>query len=136
MPISDISRAVPANAFRANAQAASATTENGRQEVPASGNASPPAARGRALPEAANTAPTPQDTEKAVEVVQEFLQSTSRSLQFKVDESSGVEVVTVLDGETGEVIRSFPSEEVIASARYIAENSPDAALGILLDKES
>ena len=42
-----------------------------------------------------------------------------RNLQFTVDEDTGIDVVKVIDTETEEVIRQFPSEEVLAIARAL-----------------
>jgi flagellar protein FlaG len=39
------------------------------------------------------------------------------SLDFQVDEDTGIHVVKVLDTDTKEVIRQFPSEEILAIAK-------------------
>ncbi|GAB5453018.1 MAG: hypothetical protein Hals2KO_33460 [Halioglobus sp.] len=135
MSISEISKAGPALVVSTGIQTGAAANDGGRQKVSPGGNASPPAAQ--SLPAGqAPVAPTPRDTEKAVEIVEEFLQAHSRSLQFEVDEQSGMEILTVRDGETGEVVRRFPSDEVVASARYIAENTADVTSGVLINNES
>lgn len=104
-----------------------ATSEKQRQDVPVSGKVSP----AEADSEAQKT-----ETLQAVEKISEFTQSVSRDLEFKVDVSSGTSVVTVRDRATDEVIRQMPSEEVIAMARFIAEQAPDSAVGIFMDQES
>lgn len=38
---------------------------------------------------------------------------TQRKLEFSIDEDSGRNVVKVIDSDSGEVIRQFPSEEVL-----------------------
>jgi flagellar protein FlaG len=48
-------------------------------------------------------------------------------LSFRVDESSGRTVITVLDATTREIVRQIPSEEVLALARAIETS------GALLD---
>jgi len=58
----------------------------------------------------------------AVAQINEHMQNVERTLQFTIDESSGKDVVTVLDKKTEEIIRQFPSEEVLVIARQIAEN--------------
>lgn len=45
---------------------------------------------------------------------------SQRNLEFSVDTDSGRDVVKVLDGESGDVIRQFPSEDVLKLARAAA----------------
>ncbi len=97
-----------------------------RQEAASSGNISP-----QETPAAAE----PEVVLQAIAVVEAYLQDQSRNLQFQVDDESGLSIVSVLDGETGEIIRQFPSEAIVASARFIAENIPDQLTGLLLDKQ-
>ena len=133
MSISEISIVGQVFGRSASAQSGAAQSEPERQILSPSGNTSPPAAQ-PAQREATEEA-SPELTEQAIATVQELLQSQARSLQFEVDDESGVDIVTVLDGDTGEVIRRFPADEVVASARFIAESMPDAASGILLDEQ-
>ena len=44
-----------------------------------------------------------------------------KGLAFKVDENSGQAVVTVLDRDTGDVIRQMPSEEALKLAEKLSE---------------
>ena len=133
MSISEISRTGQTIGFTTAGQNG-APAEAERQVVSPSGNASPLSGQSQAANDAPAAA-SPELTEKAVAIVEEFLQSHSRSLQFEVDDESGMEILTVLDGETGEIIRRFPADEVVASARYIAENTADVTTGVLLDQE-
>jgi len=102
------------------------TSEKQRQDVPVGGKVLPPPADSEAQT---------VETLKAVETISEFTQHMSRNLEFKVDVDSGTAVVTVRDRETEEVIRQFPSEEVVAMARFIAEQSPESVTGLLVDQE-
>ena len=104
-----------------------AVTEKQRQDVPLSGKVSPAEGDSEALN---------AETLQAVETISEFTQSVSRDLEFEVDGSTGTSIVTVKDRETDEVIRRFPSEEVVAMAQYIAEQAPDSAVGLFMDQES
>ena len=133
MSISEITTVGQVTGRSAATQSVMAVAEPERQVLSPGGNASPPAAR--AEPREASTEASPEVTEQAIAMVKELLQSQARSLQFEVDEQSGVDIVTVLDGDTGEVIRRFPSDEVVASARFIAENMPDVVSGLLLDEQ-
>jgi flagellar protein FlaG len=58
--------------------------------------------------------------------INNYVQNLQRSLLFTVDEESGKDVVTVLDTETEEVIRQYPSEEVLVIARRLAEQGDEA----------
>jgi flagellar protein FlaG len=67
--------------------------------------------------------------QSAVTQINDYMQNVERSLQFTVDEGSGKDVVTVLDKKTDEIIRQFPSEEVLNIARRITEQK-DAAINL------
>jgi flagellar protein FlaG len=62
-----------------------------------------------------------ESLQSAVAQINDYMQHVERSLQFTIDEASGKDVVTVLDKKTEEIIRQFPSEEVLVIARQIAE---------------
>jgi flagellar protein FlaG len=62
-----------------------------------------------------------ESLQAAVAQLNHYMQNVERSLQFTIDEDSGKDVVTVLDKKTEEIIRQFPSEEVLVIARQIAE---------------
>lgn len=66
-----------------------------------------------------------ESLQNAVAQINEHMQKLERSLQFTIDEGSGKEVVTVLDKNTEEIIRQFPSEETLVIARQIAEQKDD-----------
>lgn len=59
--------------------------------------------------------------EQALKSVSGYVQNISRELNFSVDEDLNRSIVTVLDEETGEIIRQIPSEEMLELARHIAE---------------
>ena len=62
----------------------------------------------------------------AVSNINDYVQNLQRSLQFTVDEVSGKDIVTVLDKDTDEVIRQYPSEEVLEIARRLKEEKDNA----------
>jgi len=66
-----------------------------------------------------------ESLQSAVAEINDHMQNLERSLQFTVDDGSGKEVVTVLDKNTKEIIRQFPSEEVLIIARQLAEQKDD-----------
>jgi flagellar protein FlaG len=99
---------------------------NQRQEVSQSGKVSPQQTEPKIDAE---------DVAKAVSEISDYVQNISRDLQFQVDKQTGSTIVTVLDHETKEVIRQIPTEEVVAMARFIAENAPDPVKGLLMNGE-
>lgn len=62
--------------------------------------------------------------EVAVTATREQLGLTSTNLKISIDDQSGKTVVKVVDGDTDEVIRQIPSEEMLSISRR---------LGALLD---
>lgn len=66
-----------------------------------------------------------EELRDAVRQINEHVQNLQRTLQFTVDEESGKDVVTVLDSETDEIIRQYPSDEVLLIARYLAEHQEE-----------
>ena len=83
---------------------------------------SKPVARQGIAAATGGTAPpaTIGDVKKAVNQLNEFLQSLRRDLQFSVDEGSGSTIVKVIDSNTGELIRQIPPEEILAVSRAMA----------------
>ena len=61
--------------------------------------------------------------------LQEFLNSSQRDVEFSVEPDTHVQVVTVRDTLTGQVIRQFPNEDVIRVVRNLT-----AQQGTLLDE--
>jgi flagellar protein FlaG len=57
----------------------------------------------------------------AVKQLNQHIQLVRRELQFSIDEDSGDSVITVLDRQTGEIIRQIPNEEALAFARRLDE---------------
>jgi flagellar protein FlaG len=70
--------------------------------------------------------------ERASRVVAELerLAPPNASLRFRVDAESQQIVVSVVDAETGDVLRQIPSEEALAIAKSLAETGT----GIVSDK--
>jgi len=55
----------------------------------------------------------------AAKQIQGYLKESGRNLNVSVDESTGYYVARVVNPETGEVVRSLPSEETLRIARSI-----------------
>ena len=67
----------------------------------------------------------------AVQSANAYVQSVSSSLQFSLDQDSGRTVVKMVDTETAEVLRQFPSEEMLAISKSI-----DRMQGLLINREA
>lgn len=76
--------------------------------------------------------PTSEQLKQAVNEINRALQQSNRALEFSVDDDTDRLVVRLKDGETGETIRQFPSDETLAIARYIA----DVQQGLLISQKA
>lgn len=56
---------------------------------------------------------------QATEKINQTIRMMNSNLQFTVDQDTGMDVVKVVDIESKEVIRQFPSEEVLAIAKAL-----------------
>ena len=65
----------------------------------------------------------PQDLEAAVENLREFVSDMQRELQFSVDEDSGRTIITVIDSDSGKIIRQIPPEEILQIARSVSDGA-------------
>ncbi len=59
------------------------------------------------------------DLKNSVEHINQTIQSLDHSLVFAVDQDSGTHVVKVIDTKTKDVIRQFPSQDVIELAKAL-----------------
>lgn len=77
--------------------------------------------------------PSPQEVQQAVKNINLALRaSRNTALQFSFDPGSRTTVVKVVDTESGELIRQFPSETALA----IAESIDSFQKGLLLGQEA
>ncbi|MDR1228002.1 MAG: flagellar protein FlaG [Azoarcus sp.] len=76
-----------------------------------------------------------QSVRESVEKLNEFIRPYVTSLQFSIDKDAGKFVVKILDTETKEVIKQFPSEKVLALAKALAEamSKPE---GLLVEQDA
>jgi flagellar protein FlaG len=72
-----------------------------------------------------------QALELATQRIREYLNSSSATLEFSIDQHSGRPLLRVIDLETGQLIRQIPSEEVLAIARAL-----DHVQGLLLQQRA
>ncbi len=76
--------------------------------------------------EAENTSEEPtvltsQQLDKVAQQLQEFAGEMNRGLQFLVDKDSGRDVIKVIDKSTGDLVKQFPSEEVLQLVAKLSE---------------
>lgn len=80
-------------------------------------NAGP--ALGVAVEQVVSQQPSSQQLQNAVDGINLAMRQSNQNLEFSVDTSTKKPVVKMTDTETGELIRQFPSEEILAIARSI-----------------
>lgn len=73
---------------------------------------------------------------EAMSKVSSYMQNVQRNLNFSIDESTGQTVVKVIDAESEEVIRQFPSEEMLALARHLSEMNGESVSGLLMQSKA
>lgn len=64
-------------------------------------------------------APNKLDVKQAVEKLSEFVSTRQSELSFSIDDASGSQIVKIMDIQTKQVIRQFPSEEAVAIAQAL-----------------
>ena len=74
---------------------------------------------------------TRAQVEEAAKAVNDFLKPINNSLQFQLDEDTGQTVVKGIDTATKDVIRQFPSEEMLSIAKAI-----DKMKGLLIHQKA
>lgn len=77
------------------------------------------------------TEATREKLEEAVKQVNDFVQPFNNGLQFSLDDDTGKTIVKVIDKTTDEVIRQFPSEEMLGIAKAI-----DTMKGLLIQQKA
>lgn len=88
------------------------------------------------LPQTA-VAPAPEQQSaaqlrEALAYVNRALQQSNKNLEFTVDSDTERPIVKLVDSETGDVLRQFPTEEALAISRAI----DDFQQGLLLRKQA
>lgn len=72
-----------------------------------------------------------EDVKKAVDDVQKFVSTKNQDILFSIDEDLGKTVVKVVDRGTKELIRQFPSEEMLQIAKAL-----DKIQGLLVKQQA
>ena len=105
--------------------------ENNQQKIKASAQAKTNAKEEQAalaVMAASKTKVSAAQLEKVAQQLQDFVSEMNRGLEFLVDEDSGRDVIKVIDRETGDLVKQFPSEDVLALVAKLSE-----ATGNLVD---
>lgn len=76
--------------------------------------------------------PSAAQLRSAMDSINKTLKQANRSLEFSVDESTNKRVVKLVDTDTGDLVRQFPSEELLAISRAIDQIQQ----GLLLKQEA
>jgi flagellar protein FlaG len=72
-----------------------------------------------------------QNLERALEDLNNQMKQNGRNLNFKMDETLNRPIVTVVNSQTGEVVRQIPNEVVVRVAHHL-----DNLKGMLLNEKS
>lgn len=71
------------------------------------------------------------ELDKSIEQIQVMMDLRQRSVQFTTDTESGSQVVKVVDGSSGDVIRQMPAEELLSFMRNLTR-----MMGTFIDKST
>lgn len=128
MTIDTIGSASTARAIDRSAAAGDATPASGAARAPAA-----PVETAVAV-KAAEALPSEQQVNDALSKLNKTPQAQANNLEFSVDQDSKRTVVKVIDQNTKEVVRQFPTKEALAIAKAIDEQQNKGSPGLLIDQ--
>lgn len=64
---------------------------------------------------------TPEQLQKVAQQLQDFVGDMNRGLEFYVDKDSGRDVIKVIDKASGDLVKQFPSEEVLTLVAKLSD---------------
>ena len=64
---------------------------------------------------------TPPQLEKVAQQLQDFVGEMNRGLEFSVDKDSGRDVIKVIDKASGDLVKQYPSEEVLSLVAKLSD---------------
>jgi len=85
-----------------------------------------------AVRQVAEQQPSSAQLQNAVDSINKALKQSNKNLEFTVDSETKDPIVKLVDSETGDVIRQYPSEEALSIARSI----DDFQQGMLIKQEA
>jgi len=65
--------------------------------------------------------PTPEQLKSAVDSLNRAMRQSNANVEFSIDRDTKQTVIKVVESQTGQLIRQFPSEEILAVSRMIGE---------------
>lgn len=110
-----------ANPIQQRAATSDVSLQTVRQERSAAAqqSAAPRESTQEDLSRATESTSTTYSVQDAVKHLTDFVALTNADISFSIDEASGVQVVKIMDRQSKEVIRQFPSEEAIRIAQAL-----------------
>ncbi len=129
MNISSINSTLPGVTARPLASEAPAAEV--RQTHTAQKSSATPVLTEQSVSQTQKSEATRQQLEEAVKAVNDFLKPINNSIQFNLDDDTGKTIVKVIDLATKDVIRQFPSEEMLSIAKAI-----DQMKGLLVQQKA
>lgn len=85
-----------------------------------------------AVKPAAGQQASAEQLQNAVDSINKTLKQANRSLEFSVDQDTKKQVFKLVDTDTGDLVRQFPTEEMLAISRAIDQVSQ----GLLLKQKA
>ncbi|MDX2369464.1 MAG: flagellar protein FlaG [Colwellia sp.] len=64
---------------------------------------------------------TAEQLENVAQQLQDFVGNMNRGLEFSVDKDSGRDVIKVIDKNSGDLVKQFPSEEVLSLVAKLSD---------------
>jgi flagellar protein FlaG len=82
---------------------------------------------------AVKPAPTAAQVQSAVDNINRAMRQSNSNVEFSIDKDTKQTVIKVVESQTGDVIRQFPSEEILAISHAIDQMQQR---GLLLKQEA
>lgn len=64
-----------------------------------------------------------QQEQERIKQIEQLLQQVNRSLQFHIDDETGKQIATIVDKESGDIIRQVPAQELLELNENLAKHS-------------
>jgi flagellar protein FlaG len=64
---------------------------------------------------------TTKQLDKVAQQLQDFMGDLNRNIEFSVDEDSGLDVIKVIDKDSGDLLKQYPSEEVLTLVSKLSD---------------
>ena len=64
---------------------------------------------------------TAEQLDKVAQQLQDFVGDLNRNIEFSVDEDSGRDVIKVVDKDSGDILKQYPSEEVLTLVSKLSD---------------